>query len=424
MKRHILFIIASVLLLTACRKDADYIPYLGGDSKFAYSNYTEQFQYLWKCISTGYVFWDVDTVDWDAAYTRFLPRFEALDRKHKDSGYVRTRELESIYLDLVGRMCDHHMAFVVKNLHPTMNDTNPVCIIHPGQLEVQSRDYYIEDRSSTQAGIKAFFRNLGDYYSISEVDSASCPVPELGKNVNVEYRYCVITLADGRKVPYLWQSMAAITPTMRDGAGLPAQLLLNRWLSTVTQTPRNQLAGIILDNRANSGGYQDDLDYLVGTFVNSRTEILKTRYKEGPGRLEYSAWCPYYIDPNPNYHRDLAAEDIPYVVLTDVNSVSMGEIEPMVIKAVFPSAHIVGERTFGGTGPLQNNAENLNYGGPFGNYESYNHYVYTSTFEAMIGERVLEGEGIIPDEEVLRINDPSHSFMPQLDAAIRYIAAH
>lgn len=120
----------------------------------------------------------------------------------------------------------------------------------------------------------------------------------------------------------------------------------------------------------------------------------------------------------------ITAENIPYVVLVDINSVSMAEIEPMVIKSLFPTAYIVGERTYGGTGPLQNDVESLNYGAPFGDYNLSHHYVYTSTFEALMNGAVLEGIGIVPDEEVLRKDDPSHSFKPQLDAALQYIRNH
>lgn len=422
MKKQIILTIVATLLLSSCRKEADYIPYIGENDKLAYNTYTEQFQYIWKMMSTGYVFWDVDTVDWDAAYDRYLPRFEALDQKYLDSGYVRTSELYELYLGLVGKMRDHHMSFVVKNLHPAPGESGPSIIITPGLLEVKSRDYYIETRSNAQTGMKAFLSGIEGQYTVTEHLSADAFIPAFG--ITVHYEYCLFTLADGRKAPYLWTSNAALTPVMHDMVGSPAQLLIDRWLNVACNIPRSQLAGIILDTRSNGGGYQDDLDYLVGTFLNERTEIFKTRYKEGPGRLEYSVWCPYYQDPNPNYHRDITAENIPYVVLVDINSVSMAEIEPMVIKAVLPTAHIIGERTFGGTGPLQNDAVDLNYGGPFGNSSSYNHYVYTSTFEALMGGKVREGEGIVPDEEVLRINDPAHSFKPQLDAALNYIQNH
>lgn len=419
MKKYIILTVATTLFFVACRKEADYIPYIGENSKLAYNSYTEQFKYLWKCLSTGYVFWDVDTVDWDAAYDRYLPQFEALDRKFQDSGYVRTAELNELYLGLVGKMRDHHMTFLVKNLHPQPGDTYPYSIIRPGLLEVQSRDYFIENRAAAQAGMKTFLASLNSLYTVTEYDSATTYIPEI--NINLYLHYSLFTLPDGRKVPYLWTTNAAITPVMRDQVGSSAYQLLDRWLSTICNTPRNQLAGIILDTRSNGGGYQDDLDYLVGSFINERIEIFKTRYKEGPGRLEYSSWSPYYQNPNQGYHRNITAENIPYVVLVDINSVSMAEIEPMVIKKVFPTSHIIGERTYGGTGPLQPNSVDLSYGAPFGNSSEYNHYVYTSTFEALMNGQVREGEGLVPDEEVFRINNPTHSFKPQLDAALQYL---
>lgn len=419
MKKYVLFAVAVTLLMTSCRKEADYIPYVGENSKLAYSNYTEQFQYLWKCMSTAYVFWDVDTVDWDAAYDRYLPRFQALDRKYQDSGYVRTAELEALYTGLVGKMRDHHMSFRVKNLHPAVSDATAIVSISPGLLEVQSRDYYIEGRNDAQTGMKVFLAGIEGQYTVTEHDSVTTYIPEFGRNVH--YHYCLFILADGRKVPYLWTTNAAITPVMRDMVGSQAHGIIDRWLTIICNTPRNQLAGFILDTRSNGGGYQDDLDYLVGSFLNERTEVFKTRYKEGPGRLEFSAWCPYYLSPILDYHRDITAENIPYVVLVDVNSVSMAEIEPFVIRQVFPTAHIIGERTYGGTGPLQPDAEDLNYGAPFGNSSSYNHYVYTSTFEALMDGQVREGIGLVPDKEVLRKDAVGYGFKPQLDTALRYI---
>ena len=139
-------------------------------------------------------------------------------------------------------------------------------------------------------------------------------------------------------------------------AGDGAQLL-DHWLRAITDTPRDQLAGIILDNRCNNGGFQDDLDYLIGSFIKQPVEVMQTRYKEGPGRLEYSQWVP-----------------------------------------------------------------NLNYGGPFGDGANLRgHYIYTSTFEALIGGRVTEGIGHTLDKIVLR-KDHNGSFAPQLDAALNYIA--
>ncbi len=414
----LVFSFSLLLLFSACRKEADYIPYLGENSKFAYSTYTEQFQYIWKTVNTGYVFWDVDTVNWDAAYDRYLPRFEALDRKYQDSGYVRNDELKNLYLGMMGAMIDHHMLVYVVNMHPAPTDTRNYIYFYPGDLEVESRGYYFESSGDAQVALNTFLNNIETDYTVATHEYG---VFSHG-NGNVALHYCLFTLSDGRVVPYLWQSSANLTPLMYNEGDAAGKAVIVHWLEAICNTPRSQIAGIILDNRANSGGYQDDLDYLIAPFINQRKEILKTRYKEGPGRLEHSVWSPYYLDPNPVYHRDITAENIPYVIICDVNSISMGEVEPLCAKQLLPTAHTVGERTWGGVGFLQMDAFDLTQGGIIGNLDRDNHFIYTPTFETQIGGRVREREGVLPDEVVLRIDDPNHSFKPQLDAALNYIA--
>ena len=114
MKKSALLAVATLLMLCSCRKESDNVPYIGESHKLAYSTYEEQFVFLWKSISTGYVFWDVETTNWDKVYRRFLPRFQALDRHYADSGYVRTDELSNLYGAVFGQMRDHHMTVVVQ----------------------------------------------------------------------------------------------------------------------------------------------------------------------------------------------------------------------------------------------------------------------------------------------------------------------
>ena len=426
MKRNIIILAIIALIFSGCRKEADYHPYIGETDYLAYDTYSTQFDYLWKCISTGYVFWDVENTDWDAVYNKYIPKFNALDAKHKADQEVTLAELDTLYRGAFGGMRDHHMVVLIRNLFPTASDNAPYIVVQPGQMEVKKRDYYIESATQEQTNLAAFFGEMETLYDIETHESATAPVEELGATVT--YHYFVIKLADGRKIPYLWQSIAALTPTMlalgsSSQAGAAASII-DHWLTAITETPREQLAGFILDNRANRGGYQDDLDYLIGTFLNNKTEVMRTRYKEGPGRLEHSAWTPYYIDVQSKYHRDITAENIPYVIICDIGSISMGEIEPTIIKAVLPTSYVIGERTFGATGPLQATTSiDLNYGGPFGDQNTMNHYIYTSTFEAQFGGKVLEGIGCTPDKEVLRKNH-NGDFKPQLDAAIEYIMNH
>ena len=430
MKKVTLLTATIVLLFCACRKESDYVPYIGESHKLAYDTYEEQFVFLWKSISTGYVFWDVDSTDWDKVYDRYLPRFQALDRHYSDSGFVSTDELSNLYGQVFGQMQDHHMTIVIQNLHPLPAEVGRLIIIRPGQTEVQQRDYYLESNSQAKASMLSFLGGIeSDGYTVLVHESGTFPFYEEAISSSVSYHYIIFRLPDGREVPYLWQSMAAFTPVIRAlGEQSPTgegATLLDHWLRAITDTSRDQLAGIILDNRANNGGYQDDLDYLIGTFLNERAEVMQTRYKEGPGRQEYSPWTPYYIYPNSTYHRDITAEKIPYVILCDINSASMGEIEPLCAKQVLPTVHTIGERTYGATGPLQPFTDiDLNYGGPFGDGINYRgHYVYTSTFEASIGGQVLEGIGHTPDQIMLR-KDSEGSYKPQLDAALAYIASY
>ena len=48
---------------------------------------------------------------------------------------------------------------------------------------------------------------------------------------------------------------------------------------------------------------------------------MSTRYKEGPGRLEHSVWSPMTIKASTE-NRDLAGENIPYVVLSNIYSMT------------------------------------------------------------------------------------------------------
>ena len=101
----------------------------------------------------------------------------------------------------------------------------------------------------------------------------------------------------------------------------------------------------------------------------------------------------------------------------------MGEIEPIAARQVLPVAYIVGERSYGATGPLQPDFMDLTYGGSFGEDDlSTGHYVYTSDFETLVGGVTnYEGKGIEPDLEVIR-KEHGGSFRAAIDAALEYIA--
>ena len=143
MKRNIIILAIIALVFSGCRKEADYHPYIGESDDLAYDSYSSQFKYLWKCISTGYVFWDVDDTDWDAVYDEYMPKFNALDAQHEAGQDVTLDELKELYTGAMGGLRDHHMVIQIKNLFPAATDTTESFAVTPGQYEVEKRDYYM-----------------------------------------------------------------------------------------------------------------------------------------------------------------------------------------------------------------------------------------------------------------------------------------
>ena len=416
-------ILATILFLcVTCRKEADFYPYYGETHKLAYDSYAGQFETVWKNISTGYVFWSLDTTDWDAVLDRYMPEFMDLDSRYANGETIKTKELEALYTSAMGGLIDHHMNIRIYNIHNSTGSTQ-FFSLRPGRIETAKRDYYIENDTLSML---SFLNGIEAEEDITIGDHLKADANING--TDVAYHYFKILLDDGRVIPYMWQSKAYITPVIQaidkpEDSNWNAAVLIDTWLKDVATTPRDRLAGFILDNRSNRGGYQDDLDLLVGSFINEEKIILQTRYKEGPGRLEYSPWADYKQKPDMRYHRDITAENIPYVILCDINSISMGEIETIVANAVLPTVYTIGERTYGATGPLQSDMIDLVYDGIFGN-RNEGHYVYTSTFQARpYGGEILEGKGYTPDQIVNR-KDYNGNYAPQLKAAISYIAQH
>ena len=422
-KISLLILAALALTFSSCRKTPDYVPYIGENSLLAYSTYAEQFDVLWNNINTGYVFWDVDETDWDEVYERYMPQFEALDSRIKAGNAVSTKELQSLYEEAMGGLIDHHMYIQVKNLYS--NSWDNVFTIDPSYNEIKNRDYYYKDNNKLYEELRQFNKKLAakkipdykiSYSGYEEVNS---------EGVYVTVCYILFELSDGRYVPYLWQDGYQISALM-NGLNNPqspyykAAQLIDKWKNAALRTPKNKLAGVILDNRCNLGGYMSDLNYVVAPFIKKDLEVMSTRYKEGPGRLEHSVWSPMTIKPS-SENRDLASENIPYVVLSNIYSTSMGEISGYNVSQL-PTGYVIGERTCGATGPLFMDAIDMTYGGPFGDIENGYHYVKTSTLEIKTHDGFIpEGKGFTPDKEVLTRDA---GVQGQLDAALEYIMSY
>src|SRR5688572_17873906 len=67
-------------LVVSCRKDVEKERVTSYNGK----SYTEIFEAFWNGMNTNYVFWDIETVDWDNMYKTYKPRFEHLDQLKND----------------------------------------------------------------------------------------------------------------------------------------------------------------------------------------------------------------------------------------------------------------------------------------------------------------------------------------------------
>lgn len=428
MRKISIILITIILTLSSCRKSPDYVPYIGETSKMSYSTYAEQFDVLWNNINTGYVFWDVDKTDWDGMYEKYMPQFEALDARYESGKAVETKELQALYDEIMGGLIDHHMYVQLKNIHPSFSNNsfgNNTVVINPANNEIVTRDYYYKENydmsNELQQFIKRVAANKESDYKVVKGDFQTVKVDDS----QVSLCYILFQLPDGRYIPYLWQDSYRMS-TIMTGLNNPqsryykAAQLIDSWKQAALKTDKKQLAGIILDNRCNSGGSSADVNHVVAPFIKQDLSVVSTRYKEGPGRLEHSVWSPMTVEPS-TQNRDLAAENIPYVVLSNLYSISMGEITTYNVSQL-PTGYVVGERTYGATGPLLPGYIDMTYGGPFGDMQNENHYVYTSTFEMQTHEGfVPEGIGFTPDKEVLT---KTSGVKGQLDAALKYITEY
>jgi hypothetical protein len=108
--------------------------------------------------------------------------------------------------------------------------------------------------------------------------------------------------------------------------------------------------GLILDIRGNGGGSVIDIPWLLGPLLDQDLLIAHTRYKKGPGRLDYLPYMPYYLKAATAQSpwRAKNAGNMAVVALVNGYSVSCAEITALAVRTM--GGKIVGDRTWGATG--------------------------------------------------------------------------
>ncbi|MBP5582932.1 MAG: hypothetical protein J6X43_03130, partial [Bacteroidales bacterium] len=82
-----------LLVLTACHKEAE--------NKTIETD-VQQFEAVWKELNDTYVFWSVDTTDWDAVYAKYHHMFEEMENEPYSVW-------KSTWTELTSTLVDHHL---------------------------------------------------------------------------------------------------------------------------------------------------------------------------------------------------------------------------------------------------------------------------------------------------------------------------
>lgn len=358
------------ICITSCREDN--LDVLNPNDQKIFVNWRHVFESYWDGMNYSYAFWDIDPTDWDEVYREYAPQFEDLEFGVREDSIAAANLFEEICSTLI----DHHYSLILKN-----EKGEAWKKISPGKMDVERRDYYHAK------------------YSLEDIKNVINRNKDLGRITNqagvvFENGFAAWSyLLDG-DIACLGLNIFSISENAKDE--LVAETMEN-FHRLINET--ENLKGIIIDTRNNPGGNTKDLFLILRPLLSESIHFGYTRTKNGLGRLDYTPWSPLILEPfNPDENpveRDL--KDVPVVALADINSVSMAEITPMAIMAM-PNGFVIGERTFGGHGPLNGNINDF-YAGEL---ENKAFRMYTSTSMTKRADGICyEGFGVVPDIEAL-----------------------
>jgi carboxyl-terminal processing protease len=349
-------VVLLILLVSSCTKD---IPNVNRPENYVDGTFNDVFEAFWDGMNNNYVFWDIDTTDWNAMYTRYQPIFAKMNIN--DANDVK-KSINYFRLMTQGLVDSHYnLSFSYESVADS--SINPsygrkMDTIH------SLVDYY-------EYSIPYLNDVIGGEDNLT--DPSQDRIAVAGTiNDNILYFYC---------------NMFELKSSYEASNNNDIKKVLDYFFAKLANPAG--LKGVIIDVRGNPGGDVGDLNFLLGKMVSSPLTFGYTRYKSGNGRLDYTPWAPAIITPQAG----AKGLNIPVVALADAWSVSLAELTTMAIHTM-PNGKFIGERTWGANGPL---SQNQNFNG--GQFSVANFmYAYTSSSEfKYLDNSIYEGKGFPPD---------------------------
>lgn len=398
MKYKILLALLFVLGLVSCRKE---MPDMQNPREELVCNWDQLFESYWNGMNYNYVFWDIDTTDWDKMYEVYKPKFEGIAKAGFDNKEVNDTAFGWLK-EMSSTLIDYHFNIAV-DFDPTDNDFYS---FNPGSENVEKRKGYHENFACSRYPILQKMVADGRFVDIKDY---------LLDLQTPDQRYYISGITKSNILYLGFSKFSILTDLKNKDYKERMEAIFNIYWNNLDNNP--DLKGVIIDVRGNTGGDLRDLSYVLGKFVKEPLKVFYTRKKSGTGRLDYTPYTPEYLYPL-DYKREL---DIPVVVLADMHSVSMAEMTTMTVLAL-PKGNgvFIGEQTWGGTGNL-NPFFDMTYGGQFKNDMLD---VYTCSSNLVDANGVShEGKGVKPTIEVpLDVEKLEQQLIDnQLEYAFNYI---
>lgn len=327
-------------------------------------SFSEVFDEYWNGMNRNYLYWDIDTTNWDHIYNTYKPIFSQLDLNNADD----VKKSVGYFKEMTCGLTDAH--YYISFTRHEIADSS----IYPA---------YDKKKNNS---------DFHDPFPYWRVDSNYLDKNyQLGFDNTNSINGDPLTVLYGtiqNKILYFYCNNFSLSKSYHASSTNDIQPILKSFFNNLNNLPAN-IHGLIIDVRSNYGGNLSDLNFLVGKLISKPLHFGYTQYKSGNGRLDYTPWIKAIIDPG----TDSKEITIPIIVLADNASASLSEAIVMAIDAL-PNGTFIGETTFGATGPLTDfNAFN---DGSFVVPDFLNVQTSSGKFKYLNG-RIYEGKGFPPD---------------------------
>lgn len=353
----VIFYIAVIILLFGCRKNLNN--YQNTNQTFA-----DVFNTFFNSMNKNYVFWDVDTTNWDRMYKKYSPIFDSLNINNPQD----VKKSVDYFREMTSGMVDGH--YQIRFINASIKDS----FLYP----------FLDRKILNKIHIPFAYNLIDTQYFDSGYVS--------GNYINTNNEVVnAVSATIKNKFVYFSCNKFYLSEAYKSTKNNLVRVAIENFIQKINNISPT-IKGIIIDVRNNVGGNIADLNFFLGKLVKKTTLIGSCRTKSDLGRLDYIPW----IDVNVVSDNSVKKNDLPIYILTDAYTASLSEIFAMSIHAL-PNGKVIGEKTWGATGPIID--ETIFNDGPFiiPNFLS----VYTSSVEfKYLDGKMYEGLGFPPDVEI------------------------